>query len=73
MIDTSFYLEKYLQNNRFRMVKPYLGNDVLDFGGNEGELGKYVNGSYLVVNYDHSKMDNKTFDNIVNLSVFNLN
>lgn len=69
MIDTSIFLEKYLQDRRFDMVKPYLVGDVLDFGGNKGELGKYVHGDYLVVNYDHSPMEGKTFDTIVCLAV----
>jgi 2-polyprenyl-3-methyl-5-hydroxy-6-metoxy-1,4-benzoquinol methylase len=42
---------------------------VLDFGGNEGELKKYVKGSYTLVNYDHSPMANKTFDTVVALAV----
>ncbi len=69
MIDSSIRLEKYLQNYRFRMVKPYLIGDVLDFGGNEGELKGLVKGNYLVVNYDHSVMENRYFDTIVSLAV----
>ena len=52
MIDTSIILEKFLQAYRFKMVRPYLIGDVLDFGGNEGELKKMVKGSYLLVNQD---------------------
>ncbi|MFZ5340754.1 MAG: methyltransferase domain-containing protein [Candidatus Micrarchaeota archaeon] len=51
------------------MIKPYLIGDVLDFGGNEGELKKFVKGKYLVVNYDHSAMENTHFDTIVSLAV----
>lgn len=69
MIDSSMTAEKFLQNYRFRMVKPYLVGDVLDFGGNEGELKKFVKGNYLVVNYDHSVMDNSHVDTIVILAV----
>ena len=69
MIDSSMFIEKYLQNYRFKMVKPYLIGDVLDFGGNEGELKKLVKGKYLAVNYDHSVMKNKHFDTIVSLAV----
>ena len=69
MINTSIYLEKFLQEYRFKMVKNYLIGDVLDFGGNEGELKNLVNGKYLVVNYDHSVMENKNFDTIVALAV----
>ena len=69
MIDSSIFLEKFLQNYRFKMVKPYLIGDVMDFGGNEGELKKFVKGKYLVVNYDHSVMENTSFDTIVILAV----
>ena len=69
MIDSSMFLEIFLQNYRFKMVKPYLIGDVLDFGGNEGELKKLVKGKYLVVNYDHSVMRNTHFDTIVSLAV----
>lgn len=69
MIDTSLSLESFLQNYRFNMVKPYLIGKVLDFGGNEGELKKFVTGEYLAVNYDHSVMENHQFDTIVSLAV----
>jgi 2-polyprenyl-3-methyl-5-hydroxy-6-metoxy-1,4-benzoquinol methylase len=69
MIDTSIFLEKFLQNLRFKEAKKYLKGDVLDFGGNEGELKKFVSGKYMVVNYDHSIMENKNFDTIVALAV----
>ena len=51
------------------MVKKYLKGDVLDFGGNEGELKRFVTGKYTIVNYDHSGMERKTFDTIVLLAV----
>lgn len=70
MINSKKFLEAYLQKYRFRMVLPFLkGEDVLDFGGNEGELKPYVTGNYTLVNYDHSPMENKTFDTIVALAV----
>jgi|SRR3989338_2785153 len=69
MIDTSIFLEKFLQAYRFKMVRPYLIGDVLDFGGNEGELKKMVKGSYLLVNQDHSAMENVHFNTIVGLAV----
>ncbi|MBU4380849.1 class I SAM-dependent methyltransferase [Candidatus Parcubacteria bacterium] len=69
MIDTSMFLEKYLQNYRFKMAAPYLIGDVLDFGGNNGELKRLVKGKYLVVNYDHSVMKNAHCDTIVSLAV----
>jgi len=69
MINTSTFLEIFLQNYRFKMIKPYLIGDVLDFGGNQGELKKLVKGKYLVVNYDHSTMENTHFDTIVSLAV----
>ena len=69
MIDDTMILEKFLQNSRFKMVKSYLIGDVLDFGGNKGELKKLVKGKYLIVNYDHSVMENAHYDTIVSLAV----
>jgi 2-polyprenyl-3-methyl-5-hydroxy-6-metoxy-1,4-benzoquinol methylase len=69
MINSSRLLEGFLQQSRFKQVQPYLHGDVLDFGGNEGELKKLVKGSYTLVNYDHSPMENKTFDTVVVLAV----
>ena len=69
MIAASLFLEKFLQNYRFKMVKPYLIGDVMDFGGNKGELKKYVSGTYLLVNYDHSIMDGISCDSIIVLAV----
>lgn len=69
MIDTSKFLEKFLQNYRFKKVKPYLVGDVLDFGGNNGELKKLVRGKYLVVNHDYSVMKDVHLDTIVCLAV----
>ena len=61
MIDTAIFLEKILQAWRFIKVKPYLVGDVLDFGGNKGELGQFVTGKYLVVNYEWSAMEGGAF------------
>ena len=69
MIDTSYILENFLQKYRFSMVKNYITGDVLDFGGNEGELCEFVSGEYTVVNYDHRPMKNKMFDSIISLAV----
>ena len=69
MIDSSKVFEKLLQNFRFNRVKNLLIGDVLDFGGNEGELNQLVKGNYTIVNYDHSPMDGKQFDTIVLLAV----
>lgn len=69
MIDTSIVMERLLQNYRFRKAKPHIVGDVLDFGGNEGELGNHVEGKYLVVNYDHSVMKDADVDTIVSLAV----
>lgn len=68
MIDTTKWMEKFLQDQRFGIVRPYLVGDVLDFGGNEGELGKYVAGHYQCVNYDHSTIENRKVDTIVSLA-----
>jgi 2-polyprenyl-3-methyl-5-hydroxy-6-metoxy-1,4-benzoquinol methylase len=69
MINSSKFLEAFLQKRRFKKVLPYLKGSVLDFGGNDGELKKYVQGDYTLVNYDHSPMENKYFDTIVALAV----
>jgi 2-polyprenyl-3-methyl-5-hydroxy-6-metoxy-1,4-benzoquinol methylase len=70
MINTKLFLEKFLQKQRFKRIdKQYLSGSVLDFGGNEGELGAYVDGEYTVVNYDHSPLAGKTFHNIIALAV----
>ena len=69
MIDSSKVFEKLLQNFRFNRVKNLLIGDVLDFGGNEGELNQLVKGNYTIVNYDHSPMEGKEFDTIVLLAV----
>lgn len=69
MIDSHKTLERLLQTLRFSKVRKHLIGDVLDFGGNEGELGPFVKGDYTIVNYDHSPMYSKTFDTIVLLAV----
>jgi len=69
MIDNSMFFERFLQNYRFKKVKPYLIGNVLDFGGNEGELKKFVKGKYLAINYDHSKMEATKWDTITSLAV----
>lgn len=69
MIDNPMFLDKLLQSYRFKMVRPYLIGDVMDFGGNKGELKRFVEGRYLNVNYDHSVMENTHFDTIVCLAV----
>lgn len=69
MIDSSKYLENFLQRRRFNMVKNYLDGSVLDFGGNDGELKPLVKGDYLLVNYDHSPMKSRKFDRIISLAV----
>ncbi len=69
MINSRKPTEKFFQNWRFKIVIPYLAGDVLDFGGNQGELKKFVRGEYTLVNYDHSMMEGKTFDTIAALAV----
>jgi 2-polyprenyl-3-methyl-5-hydroxy-6-metoxy-1,4-benzoquinol methylase len=69
MINSSLFIESMLQRWRFKKVLPFLKGRVLDFGGNNGELRKYVAGEYVLVNYDHSQIGNKTFDTIVALAV----
>lgn len=70
MVNSKKFLESFLQKYRFKKVLPWLKGSVLDFGGNEGELEQYVkNGSYTLVNYDHSHMENRSFDTIVALAV----
>lgn len=69
MIDTKKSLEKKLQQRRFDKVKDWIQGDVLDFGGNEGELKPMVLGDYTLVNYDHAPIMEKTYDTIVSLAV----
>lgn len=69
MLDNPRLIDKFLQNYRFQAAKPFLIGDVLDFGGNRGELKKFVAGKYLAVNYNHSVMDNVHCDTIVCLAV----
>lgn len=69
MINSSKPVEAFLQKNRFTKAIPFLRGDVLDFGGNNGELRKFVQGNYTLVNYDHAPMENRTFDTIVALAV----
>lgn len=66
MVNANKFLEKILQNLRFKKIKPYIKGDVLDFGGNEGELKRFVNeGEYFLVNYDHTLLDEIQVDTIV--------
>lgn len=69
MIDSGMWMERFLQEQRFGIVKEYLIGDVLDFGGNQGELGRLVRGNYVCVNYDRAPMKGKTFDSIISLAV----
>ena len=69
MIDSHQKVEGFLQRYRFRLALPYLQGDIMDFGGNEGELKPFVKGKYIVVNYDHSLMGDSIFDTIVALAV----
>lgn len=69
MISASLFLEKFLQQYRFRLVRPHLIGDVLDFGGNQGELRNLVTGDYMVVNYDHSALQKANPDTIIALAV----
>jgi 2-polyprenyl-3-methyl-5-hydroxy-6-metoxy-1,4-benzoquinol methylase len=69
MINTKLQLEKILQDYRFKKVIPHVDGDVMDFGGNDGELQKFVKGMYTCVNYDHSVFADKQFDTIVSLAV----
>lgn len=70
MINTKkIRLERFLQEYRFRVVRPFINGDTLDFGGNDGELMPYVSGNYVLVNYDRSAMFGKIYDTIVLLAV----
>jgi 2-polyprenyl-3-methyl-5-hydroxy-6-metoxy-1,4-benzoquinol methylase len=69
MINSKRGLEKLLQRYRFNKAKKFISGDVLDFGGNEGELKRFVKGEYTLVNYDHSPIYSKTYDTILLLAV----
>lgn len=70
MIHKFSILDKFLQWYRFRKALPYLKGDVLDFGGNKGELGKFIKGGgkYLVVDYDHTPLETSEVDTVVSLA-----
>ena len=69
MLNSKKILESFLQKQRFKKVLPFLGKDVLDFGGNRGELKQWVKGNYTLLNNDHKAMEGKQFDTIVSLAV----
>ena len=69
MINTSIPIENFLQFLRFKRVKQHLVGDVLDFGGNDGELAQFVGGDYTLINYDHSNLLDKTYETIIMLAV----
>ena len=69
MVNTGLPLERHLQASRLRKSIEYLRGDVLDFGGNEGELAQFVSGDYTLINYDHSNLLDKTYDTIIMLAV----
>lgn len=69
LMDTSLPLERLLQRMRFRKVLPYLKGEVVDFGGNHGELSKHVIGTYHNINRDHSTLHTLRADTIVMLAV----
>lgn len=70
MIDTKIFLENFLQKARFKRINPIcLKGRVLDFGGNKAELEPLIDGTYTLVNYDHTPMEGKIFDNIISLAV----
>lgn len=69
MVNSRIFFENVLQRLRFSRVKKLLKGDVLDFGGNNGELGKYIKGNYTYVNYDHSLIIGQKYDTIVLLAV----
>jgi 2-polyprenyl-3-methyl-5-hydroxy-6-metoxy-1,4-benzoquinol methylase len=69
MMDSIKFVEKLLQYYRFKKIKPFLDGDILDFGGNRGELKKFVRGDYSAVNNDNFLMDNVNYDTIVCLAV----
>jgi hypothetical protein len=67
MINSSRIVEGFFQKARFNKVLPFIKE--MDFGGNEGDLKKFGSGNYSLVNYDHSPMENKTFNTVVVLAV----
>jgi len=68
-MNSTLPLERLLQKMRFKMVLPYLQGDVLDFGGNKGELSAHVTGRYYNMNHDHSSLHTYRVDTIVMLAV----
>jgi len=41
-MNSSKWLEKFLQAWRFKKVISYISGNILDYGGNDGELGEYL-------------------------------
>ena len=63
-------MEKILQKQRFDKVLPYIrGNNLLDFGGNEGELKEFVTQKYTCCNHNYNVFKEKRFDCIVALAI----
>lgn len=62
-------LERFLQLRRFRQARKYLNGDVLDFGGNKGELRPLVSGTYTLCNKNYAVLKHKRFDRIIMLGV----
>lgn len=63
-------VENLLQKARFKRIIPLIeGKTVLDFGGNHGELKKYIPQEYTICNLNYQIIKDKQFDNIVSLAV----
>lgn len=57
-------VERFLQNQRFGRIKDFVKGDILDFGGNKGEVKEYLDkygppiiNRYVYCNYDYSKIE----------------
>jgi 2-polyprenyl-3-methyl-5-hydroxy-6-metoxy-1,4-benzoquinol methylase len=67
---SDMFLEKLLQKMRFNRIIPFIiGDSLLDFGGNRGELKGYIKQHYTLCQRDYSVIKNKSFDTIVMLAV----
>jgi len=70
MIDSTKFMESFLQKRRFKIILPHIiGKTLLDFGGNKGELKQFVKQDYTVCNMDWTVMLGHRYDTIVSLAV----
>jgi len=69
-MESTLPIERRLQELRFLEArKHFRGSSLLDFGGNKGELEKFVKQDYFFCNEDYSVLKGRKFDTIAILAV----